>query len=204
MCGSRRFQLMCYYSRTDTSYADRDMKTKNPSPILPALARRNEYAAGERLESVKRLSTRAPIEVADHIKVVAATGSYGYRSKVQMLSILMHRFLEERPWDKELHGRHAFPWHGSRAKSEGVVDFHIELQPVVVHGETVSGATAREMVETTASAEGVSGATFALTFLWWIVMAVHPSKDQEMREKLKSLPRQEVDPRFKGFVKRSD
>lgn len=165
-----------------------------------ALSRRTEYKAGERLEKVKRLSTRAPVVLADHIKVVAATTSYGYRSKVQMLSVLMHRFLEERPWDKELHGKYAFEWHGSRAKSDGVVDFHIELQPVVVHGRTVSGATARAKVEKTASAEGVSGSTFALTFLWWIAMVVHPSKDPDMREQLKSIPRLDVDPRFKGFV----
>jgi hypothetical protein len=192
------------------------MTQKSPGTI--ALGRRTEYQAGERLEKVKRLSTRTPVVLADHIKVLAATSSYGYRSKVQMLSILMHRFLEERPWDKELHGKHAFPWHGSRAKSEGVVDFHIELGPVTVSKLVTSGpkngtrlpptvvlgTEARADVERTATAEGVSGATFALTFLWWIAMVVHPSRDPDMREQLKSLPRQEVDARFKGFIKKAD
>ncbi|MCK9687310.1 hypothetical protein [Scleromatobacter humisilvae] len=165
---------------------------------------RAEYKTGERSEKVKRLSTRAPTLVAAYINQVAATASYGYRSKVQMLSILMHRFLEDRPWDKELHGKHAFPWHGSRAKSEGIIDFHIELQPVVVNGRTVSGATARTKVEKVATAEGVSGATFALTFLWWVTTVVHPAKEADLAAALKALPRPEVDARFKGFGAQAD
>lgn len=178
------------------------MLKKAPPNIL---APRNVYEPGVRQEVVKRLSTRAPIELVERIKLLATLRSLGYRSKVQMLSILMHKFLEVRPWDAEKHGKHAFPIYGSSAtKGDEVVAFHIELQPVTVHGVVKSGAETLEEVAQAATSAGVSGASFGLTFLWWIALVVHPDeRDQDALQRLKALPKTEVDERFVGFAKRA-
>jgi hypothetical protein len=176
--------------------------TKQEAPLHGDERRRASYKPGERVAKVDRLSTRAPGLIRDLLNEAANTLTNGYRSITQMLTIGMHRFLEDRPWDESLHGKHAFPWHGAKARVEGQVPYHIYLEPLQVNGRTVNGVALTNRAKKTATEEGVSGATFTLTFLWWMVTVVHPSSDPRIRAALGALPRAEPDKRFKGFLER--
>ena len=175
--------------------------SKQDSPAVDE-RRRASYKPGERVAKVDRLSTRAPLLIRDLLNEAANTRANGYRSITQMLTIGMHRFLEDRPWDEALHGKHAFPWHGAKARVEGQVPYHIYMEPLQVNGRTMNGLTLTNKAKKAANEAGVSGATFTLTFLFWMCAVVHPPRDKDVLKELGALPRHEPDKRFKGFLER--
>lgn len=173
--------------------------------LEPLNRKRAVYTGGKREKSVKRVSTRVPGALAAYITQLStsritdeAGNVFEYGNKVTMLSHLMHEFLEEKPWWLSPEKGGIKFYRGRAAKStdpevQAQLDsqrwqlFHVELQDL----EGTTGKGLYKRLEDACSDANVSLSSFALTFLWWIAMSVHPmSARSPFAKELRQLDRE--------------
>jgi hypothetical protein len=147
--------------------------------VAAAGRKRNRYAAGERLTSLGRLTTRAPTILRDYLRHAASNPALGYRSFTHMVTDCLLDFIKAAA-SKDI------AWARGRAAGDDTVLIHANTERKQVDGIELDGTALAERAMAAANVHDVNMSSFTLTLLFWIATVKHPASDKVVKRTLET------------------